>query len=349
MKKNPLGRTGLMVSELCLGTMTFGTQTDAATAHAQIDRALAAGINFIDTAEMYPVNPVSPETVGRTEEIIGDWIAANPARRGEFVLATKHPGEGSAIRPGGTPMISSKTIAQSVEGSLRRLKTDVIDLYQFHWPNRGSYQFRRNWTYDPSGQNRADTIAHMEDAMGALAREVEKGNIRHFGLSNESAWGTTMWCMVADRVGGPRPASIQNEYSLLCRLFDTDLAETAVNEDVCLLAFSPLGAGFLTGKYQGGTVPDASRMSLNPEMGGRKTDRVFKAVQAYLDLAREYGVDPIHMALGWAARRPFMTSVIFGATTLTQLDHALEGVGLELSDDLLSGIDAVHRAHPMPY
>lgn len=349
MKKNPLGRTGLMVSELCLGTMTFGTQTDAATAHAQIDRALAAGINFIDTAEMYPVNPVSPETVGRTEEIIGDWIAANPARRGEFVLATKHPGEGSAIRPGGTPMISSKTIAQSVEGSLRRLKTDVIDLYQFHWPNRGSYQFRRNWTYDPSGQNRADTIAHMEDALGALAREVEKGNIRHFGLSNESAWGTTMWCMVADRVGGPRPASIQNEYSLLCRLFDTDLAETAVNEDVGLLAFSPLGAGFLTGKYQGGTVPDASRMSLNPEMGGRKTDRVFKAVQGYLDLAREHGVDPVHMALGWAARRPFMTSVIFGATTLAQLDHALEGVGLELSDELLSGIDAVHRAHPMPY
>ncbi|MCM2560742.1 aldo/keto reductase [Lutimaribacter sp. EGI FJ00015] len=349
MKKNPLGRTGLMVSELCLGTMTFGTQTPEPEAHAQIDRALEAGINFVDTAEMYPVNPVSPETVGLTEEIIGDWIAANPGRRGDIVLATKHPGEGSAIRPGGTPLISSDTIAASVEGSLRRLKTGVIDLYQFHWPNRGSYQFRRNWSYDPSGQDRAATITHMEDCMEALSRQVEKGNIRHFGLSNESAWGTTRWCDVADRLGGPRPASIQNEYSLLCRLFDTDLAEVAVNEDVGLLAFSPLGAGFLTGKYQGGDVPDASRMSLNPEMGGRKSERVFNAVQAYLELAREHGIDPVHMALAWAAGRPFMTSVIFGATTLAQLDHALAAADVRLDDDLRQSIDDVHRAHPMPF
>ncbi len=349
MKTNPLGRTGLQVTELCLGTMTFGTQTDAATAHAQIDRALDAGINFIDTAEMYPVNPVSPDTVGLTEQIIGDWIAANPGRRGDFVLATKHPGEGSAIKPGGTPPISSKTIAASVEGSLKRLKTDVIDLYQFHWPNRGSYQFRRNWSYDPSGQDRAATIADMEDCIAALSDQVDKGNIRHFGLSNESAWGTTKWCDVAERMGGPRPASIQNEYSLLCRLFDTDLAEVAVNEDVGLLAFSPLGAGFLTGKYQDGAVPDASRMTLNPEMGGRKSARVFNAVQAYINLAHEHGVDPVHMALAWAAQRPFMTSVIFGATTLAQLDHALGAADVTLSDDLLQAIDDAHRAHPMPF
>lgn len=349
MKMNPLGRTGLMVSELCLGTMTFGTQTDAAAAHAQITLALDAGINFIDTAEMYPVNPMSPKTLGRTEEIIGDWIAANPARRGDFVLATKHPGEGSAVKPGGTPLISSDTIGASVEGSLRRLKTDVIDLYQFHWPNRGSYQFRRNWNYDPSGQDRAGTVAHMHDALGALQDQVAKGNIRHFGLSNESAWGTTMWCQVAEATGGPRPASIQNEYSLLCRLFDTDLAETAVTEDVGLLAFSPLAAGLLTGKYQGGATPDASRMSLNPELGGRKTSRAFKAVQAYLDVAQAHGLDPVHMALVWAARRPFMTSVIFGATTLAQLDHVLAGADTTLSDEVLAAIDTAHRAHPMPF
>jgi aryl-alcohol dehydrogenase-like predicted oxidoreductase len=349
MKMNPLGRTGLMVSELCLGTMTFGTQTPEPAAHHQIDRALVAGINLVDTAEMYPVNPVSPETVGRTEEIIGTWIAANRARRADMVLATKHPGEGSGIRPGGTPPISSATIAEAVEGSLRRLQTDVIDLYQFHWPNRGSYMFRKNWHYDPSGQDHAATIAHMEDAMDALARQVEKGNIRHFGLSNESAWGTTRWCDTAERIGGPRPASIQNEYSLLCRLFDTDLAEVAVNEDVGLLAFSPLGAGFLTGKYQHGTVPDASRMRLNPEMGGRKSGRVFKAVQAYLDLADEHGIDPVHMALAWAAGRPFMTSVIFGATTQAQLEHVLAGAGMALPADLLTAIDDVHRAYPMPF
>jgi len=209
MKKNPLGRTGLMVTDLCLGTMTFGTQTEPPEAHAQIDLALDRGINFIDTAEMYPVNPVRKETVGRTEEIIGDWIAANPARRGDFILATKHSGEGSHARDGAP--ISAQSIPQAVEGSLRRLKTDCIDLYQFHWPNRGSYMFRKNWHYDPSTQNRADTIAHMEDALGALPPQIEKGHIRHLALACERAWRTTMWGRTADRAGGPRPATIQNE------------------------------------------------------------------------------------------------------------------------------------------
>jgi aryl-alcohol dehydrogenase-like predicted oxidoreductase len=348
MQMNPLGRTGLTVSELCLGTMTFGSQTSEAVAHAQIDAALAAGINFVDTAEMYPVNPVRRETIGGSEAILGTWNAANPARRGDYVLATKHSGEGLAIVRDGAP-ISSKTIAGAIEGSLRRLQTDYIDLYQFHWPNRGSYMFRKNWSYDPSGQNRDATLAHMLDALGALQREVDKGTIRHFGLSNESAWGTGQWLAVAEAEGLPRVASIQNEYSLLCRMYDTDLAELSVNEDVGLLAFSPLGAGLLTGKYQGGAVPEGSRKSLSPELGGRYSPRVNGAVGAYLEIAGKHGLDPVHMALAWCRARVFMASAIFGATTLAQLEHALGAVEVKLSGEVLGEIDAAHRAHPMPF
>ena len=348
MKMNPLGRTGLTVSELCLGTMTFGSQTSEADGHAQISRALEAGINFVDTAEMYPVNPISKETIGRTEEIIGTWNAANPARRGDFILATKHSGEGLAAVRDGAP-ISSATIPATVEGSLRRLKTDYIDIYQFHWPNRGSYMFRKNWDYDPSSQNRTETIRHMEDALGALQRQVDKGNIRHFGLSNESAWGTAQWLRLSGDRSLPRVVTIQNEYSLLCRLFDTDLAELSVNAEVGLSAFSPLAAGLLTGKYQGGAVPTGSRRSLVPEMGGRINPRVFDAVEAYLEIARRHGLDPVHMALAWCRTRPFMTSAIFGATTMAQLDHALGSVDVDLSSEVLAEISAAHRANPMPY
>ena len=348
MKMNPLGQTGLTVSELCLGTMTFGTQTSEAEGHAQISMALDAGLNFVDTAEMYPVNPVSRETLGRTEEIIGTWNAANAARRGSYVLATKHSGEGMQAARGGAP-ISSKTIPETVEGSLRRLQTDHIDLYQFHWPNRGSYMFRKNWTYDPSGQDKAETLGHIEDALEALQKQVDKGNIRYFGLSNESAWGTAQWLRVSEDRGWPRVATVQNEYSLLCRLYDTDLAELSVNEDAGLIAFSPLAAGLLTGKYQRGAIPEGSRRSLSPEMGGRITDRVFDAVDAYLGIARRHGIDPVHLALAWCRTRPFMTSAIFGATHLDQLEVALASVEVELNDEILAEIDRAHRAHPMPY
>ena len=348
MQKNPLGRTGIEVSALCLGSMTWGTQNTAEEGHAQIDMALERGINFIDTAEMYPVNPLSAETQGRTEEIIGQWCAANPARRGDVVLATKHSGEGVKYVRGGAP-ITSDSIPGAIEGSLKRLQADYIDLYQFHWPNRGSYMFRQNWRYDPSSQNRADTLAHIEDTLEALQREVERGTIRAFGLSNESAWGTAQWLRVSEDRGWPRVASIQNEYSLMCRLYDTDLAELSVNEDVGLLAFSPLAAGLLTGKYQNGAVPEGSRMSLNGNLGGRKGARAFEAVEAYLAVAREHGLDPTQMALAWCLTRPFMGSAIFGATTLAQLDLALGAADVELSDEVLRDIDRAHRAHPMPY
>ena len=346
MKMNPLGRTGMTVSEFCLGTMTFGNQTPPEDGHAQIERALDAGINFMDTAEMYPVNPVRAETIGRTEEILGDWFAKT-GRRNEWILASKHTGDSQMVRDGAP--ISGETIPAAIEGSLKRLKTDTIDLYQFHWPNRGSYHFRQNWSFDPSGQDRAQTVQHMHDALGALQREVERGTIRAFGLSNESTWGTMMWLRIAEETGGPRVASIQNEYSLLCRLADTDLAEMMCNEEVGLLPFSPLGAGLLTGKYQGGAVPEGSRMALNGNLGGRKSERVFPAVDAYLEVAQRFGLDPVHMALAWSARRPFVASSIFGATTVAQLEHLLGAVDVTLSDELLEALDETHKAHPLPY
>ncbi len=347
MKMNKLGSSDIEVSHFCLGSMTWGTQNTAEEGHAQIDRALDAGINFIDTAEMYPVNPISAETIGRTEEIIGQWVARDK-RRDEVVLASKHSGEGMQHARSGAP-ISSDTIPGAIEGSLKRLQTDYIDLYQFHWPNRGSYMFRKNWTFDPSGQNRAETIAHMEDALGALQREVERGTIRAFGLSNEGAWGLTQWAAVAERTGGPRPISVQNEYSLMCRLADTDVSETCVNEQIDMLAFSPLAAGLLTGKYQGGKIPAGSRLSLNEDLGGRVTPRAFEAVAAYLEVAQKHGLDPVQMALAWCATRPFMGSVIFGATSLEQLDVALGGADLTLSDEVIADLDAAHKSHPMPY
>ena len=191
MERRKLGRTDIEVSALCLGSMTWGTQNNAEEGHAQIERALEAGIDFVDTAEMYPVNPIRAETIGRTERIIGLWFERGGARK-DMVLATKHSGEGMGHVRDGAP-ISSATIPETIEGSLRRLQTDYIDLYQFHWPNRGSYMFRKNWTYDPTGPDPAQVRQNMDDCLGALQREVERGTIRAFGLSNESAWGTCQW------------------------------------------------------------------------------------------------------------------------------------------------------------
>ncbi|MEP6017877.1 MAG: aldo/keto reductase [Paracoccaceae bacterium] len=347
MEFKKLGRTDIEVSTLCLGSMTWGSQNSAEEGHAQIDTALDAGVNFIDTAEMYPVNPIRQETIGRTERIIGLWIE-DRGHRDDVVIATKHAGEGMQHVREGAP-ITAETIPQQVEDSLRRMKTDYIDLYQFHWPNRGSYMFRKNWEYDPSGGSKTEIIQNMEDCLGALQNEVKRGTIRAFGLSNESAWGTAQWLAAAERTGGLRVATVQNEYSLLCRHYDTDMAELSVLEDVGLLAFSPLGAGFLTGKYQNGKIPAGSRMDLNADMGGRKTSRVFDAVTGYLNVAAKHGLDPVQMSLAWCWTRPFMCSAIFGATTMEQLELALGAAELTLSDEVLSDLNKMHRANPMPY
>ena len=347
MKMIPLGQTDIMVSDWCLGTMTYGNQTPQADAHSQIDMALDAGINFIDTAEMYPVNPISAETVGNSERVIGEWLAAT-GRRDEVVIATKVSGDNPGwVRDGAG--YDGKVIAAAIDQSLQRLQTDVIDLYQMHWPMRGSYMFRQNWSFDPSGQNRQQTMGHMADVLGALDKAHKAGKIRAIGMSNESAWGMTKWVDQATALGLPRMASVQNEYSLLCRLFDTDSAEMAVNEDITLLAFSPLATGLLTGKYRNGAVPEGSRMSLSETLGGRNSPRVHGVVEVYAAIAEKHGLDMEHMAMAWLRSRPFALSAIFGATTSAQLEHLLKARDMTLSDDVLSDIADAHYAHPMPY
>ena len=351
MQSMMLGDSGVSVSSICLGTMTFGNQTNPDVAHRQMDRALAAGITFLDTAEMYPVNPVRRETVGRSEEIIGDWLAARGGRDG-IQIATKAAGPGDILRRQG---YDGKILRQTIEDSLTRLKTEYIDLYQLHWPVRGSYAFRQNWDYDPGQQDRARTLDHMADVLGALAQARDAGKIRAFGLSNESAWGTARWIDTAARLGAPRVVTIQNEYSLLNRLFDTDLAELAVNEDVTLLAYSPLAAGLLSGKYLRGAEPAGSRAAVDRShggkgnLGGRRTRRAEEAVAAWHKLAAELRIDPIHAAISFTRQRPFAIIPIIGATDLAQLDHILAGLDLRLSEDALQRIAQFHRDHPMPY
>jgi len=346
MQQTTLGATDLSVSRFCLGTMTFGNQTPEAEAHRQIDLAAAHGINFMDTAEMYPVNPVRAETVGRTEEIIGNWLRRS-GRRGDWVIATKIAGAGSQSR-GGEP-ITGASIRRALEASLARLGTDHVDLYQFHWPNRGSYMFRQNWKYDPSKQDKAAIEANMAECLGTIAALVGEGKIRHWGLSNESAWGMAAWLRLADAGAGPRPISLQNEYSLLCRLYDTDLAELGHNEKVTLLAFSPLAAGMLTGKYRGDVTPEGSRRVNQPDLNGRMNPRSAAAVETYAAIAAGAGLDPVHMALAWTLTRPFPILPILGATRLAHLEVALGAADVTLPEDVLAAIAAAHRAHPMPY
>lgn len=346
MKQIELGRTGIMVPDWCLGTMTFSTQTPNADAHRQIDMCLDAGINFLDCAEMYPVNPVRKETVGDSERCIAEWIKAS-GRRNEIVIATKAGGDSAMIRGG--EGFSPDNITAILDANLQRLGTDYIDLYQLHWPMRGSYMFRQNWTFDPSAMSRAQTMDHMAGMLDKLKQAKDAGKIRSFGLSNESAWGTTKWIDIAEDMGAPRVASVQNEYSLLCRLYDTDMAEVSHVEDVVCFSFSPLAAGLLTGKYANGAIPEGSRMSIGPQLGGRNQPRAHAAVAAYQAVADKHGLSLAHMAMAFQRSRPFKVSAIFGATTSGQLAELLQGKDLQLSEAALEDIDATHRDHPMPY
>ena len=346
MQKLKLGHSDLVVSRYCLGTMTFGTQTNEQDAHRQLDMAQEAGINFLDAAEMYPVNPVRLETAGETEAIIGRWIASR--KPADMVVATKITGAGSNAVKDGAP-ISATRMRQAVEASLQRLQSECIDIYQLHWPNRGSYHFRKSWNFDPSGQNREETLAHMREILTCAQALITEGKIRHLALSNESAWGLTTWLHLAETDGLPRVLTLQNEYSLLCRMFDLDLAEACVNENIPLLAYSPLAAGLLTGKYAGNVTPEQSRRALNPDLGGRVTGRVFEAVSGYLAIANEFGLDPVHMALQWTCGRPATTLPIIGATTVEQLEHILKGADVVLEKEVAVAIDQVNRAMPMVF
>lgn len=341
------------VSAISLGTMTFGNDTPPPEAFAQMDRALDAGITFWDTAEMYPVNPARKETHGDTERIIGAWLASRGGRD-RVRIATKISGpNGGHTRDG--KGFEPDNLMRAVDDSLSRLGTDVIDLYQFHWPRRGSYAFRQNWTFDPSRTSRAKVREHIEAMVEAMKAVVAAGKVREFGLSNESAWGAMMWIDAAGRAGGPRIVSIQNEYSALCRLYDTDLAELGQKENVALLAYSPLATGLLTGKYTGGHIPAGSRAAGDRDsggkgnLGGRRTDRALAAGDAWVAMARALGLDPVHMAIAFTRQRPFPVIPIIGATRDSQLRHLIDGLGLVLDDTALARIDQFHRAHPMPY
>ncbi|PLX36206.1 MAG: aldo/keto reductase [Hyphomicrobiales bacterium] len=347
MHYKTLGRTDLKVSTLCLGSMTWGSQNSEAEAHEQIDYALDHGINFIDTAEMYPANPGPDDYAGKTEENIGTWLAKT-GRRDDIVLASKIIGEGTKRIRDGAP-ITSKTIPIALDASLKRLKTDYVDLYQLHWPNRGSYHFRQHWNFDPSNVDREETRQHIADVLGELQRQMDAGKIRHIGLSNETAWGTAMFLDVAEREGLPRVASIQNEYSLMCRLFDLDLGELCVAEDVDLLAYSPLACGILSGKYAGDTTPPGSRRSINATINNRIIDTMWPAHDAYLEVAKKHGLDPAQMALAFCLTRPFMGSAIFGATSIKQLETAIGAADIKLSDEVMEDLTNAYRHHPMPY
>ena len=347
MRFNPLGRTGIQVSEICLGTMTWGSQNSESEAHAQMDYAISEGVNFIDTAELYPTTPVSPETQGDTERFIGTWMRAR-ANRDRIVLATKIAGPGRDYIRGGAP-ISGAEIRKAIDLSLSRLQTDYIDLYQLHWPNRGHYHFRQAWTYHPERQPAREAIvANLRDILEAIGEAHRAGKVRAFGLSNDTVWGAMQYLKLSDELGLPRVASVQNEYNLLYRQHDLDFAEFAHHEDVGLLAYSPLAAGLLTGKYLDGAKPSGSRASINADLGGRFTHHQEPAVRAYVEIARKHGLDPARMALAYCLTRPFMTSAIIGATTMEQLATDISAKDLVLDDAVMRDIRAVIRKYPMP-
>ena len=342
-----LGKSGLSVSDFCLGTMTWGEQTDEKDAHDQINMSINAGINFIDTAEMYPVCPLRAETTGDTERILGNWLGKNKSKRSDLIVATKISGKGyKNVRNG--KGIYPKEVRIAVDASLKKLKTDYIDLYQLHWPNRGSYHFRQYWKYDATGQKTEIEEENISEVVSELFKLKQEGKLRYIGLSNETAWGTIKFSNEAKKYEDFPIASIQNEYSLLCRLFDTDLAETCYHEKIKLLAYSPLVGGMITGKYLNNQIPENSRLSRIPDMFGRVTDNSTKAIKAYLELSKTLSINPVHLALAFCRSRPFMGSVIFGATNKEQLKLILEGKDIFLDQEAIDAINVLFKQIPMP-
>jgi aryl-alcohol dehydrogenase-like predicted oxidoreductase len=345
MEFRELGRTGVSVSALCLGTMTWGEQNTEAEAHAQLDYATANGINFIDAAEMYPVPPKA-ETAGLTETYFGTWLEKNKARRGDLIVATKVTGRGNNLpHIRGGAGLDAKNIRIAIEGSLKRLRTDYIDLYQTHSPDRPVNNFGKlDYVYSAG----ADQGASFEETLGTMADLVREGKIRHFGVSNETPWGVMRQLDIANKGGGPRVASIQNPYNLLNRSFEIGLAETALREGTGLLAYSPVAMGVLAGKYLNGARPAGGRLTLFERFKRYSTPRAEPAAAAYVKIARDAGLDPAQMAIAFVTGRPFVTSNIFGARTLAQLASNIASAALRLPADVLAAIDAVHAGNPNP-
>jgi len=343
MKYRTLPGTQLKVSEVCLGTMTWGEQNTEAEAHAQLDYAIAQGINFIDTAEMYPVPP-NATTQGRTETFLGNWLARRP--RNGLVIATKvaGPGRRDWIRSGRTDL-TRDVISEAVDTSLARLQIDTIDLYQIHWPQRNVPNFGAT-EFDPAKEKGGPSIREQVEGMAAM---IEAGKIRHYGLSNETAWGVCEFRRVARELGVPGPVTIQNSYSLVSRNVDNDLAEVLFREEMSLLAYSPLAGGMLSGKYLGGAQPPQSRFTLFDGLGVRlRKPMVREAVEAYVTLAKKRRLSPVQLALGYVKSRWFLGAPIIGATTMPQLEEDIAAAQFELDAEALADIAAVQARYPNP-
>ena len=348
MEYAKLGRTDVSVSRCCLGTMTWGSQNTEAEAHEQMDYALSRGVNFWDTAEMY-ASPPSPETQGRTEQYIGTWLEKT-GKRHEIVLASKVAGQGAAFgglswmrKDGSTTRHTRAQIDEAVEGSLRRLKTDYLDLYQLHWPDRKVRVF--------GGQSYRDYDQGFEafgDILEALDAHVKKGSIRHVGVSNEFPWGVMKFLAESDTKGLPRIASIQNAYHLANRTFEFGLAEIAMREQVGLLAYSPLAQGQLTGKYLDGALPEGSRKALYNRMQRYEGPGAVEAFRAYVALAKANGLDATKTQWTSIDARPFVTATIIGATSMAQLKTNIDAFDLTWTDDLEKAVNDIHARQPNP-
>lgn len=346
MKYRKLARTGLDISVIGLGTMTWGFQNTQADGFEQMDYALEQGVNFFDTAEMYAIPPTA-ETFGTTETIIGNWFASR-LKRDKVILASKITGPGMPWIRNGENVIDRKNIHLAVEASLKRLQTDYIDLYQLHWPNRGSYHFGQIWDYAPRFDAQAEEDNFLE-VLHTMQDLIQAGKIRHVGLSNETAWGMTKWLQLADENNLPRMASIQNEYSLICRHFEPDLSEIALHEDCGLLAWSPLCRGMLSGKYLNGARPEGARITIETRPEHRIHPQTDAAVQAYVDLADAYNLDVCQMALAFVNERPFVSSTLIGATSMAQLKNNIDSINLELPAEIYEKIKEIRRVYPMPF
>ncbi|HEY9536396.1 MAG TPA: NADP(H)-dependent aldo-keto reductase [Kiloniellaceae bacterium] len=345
MEYRRLGRSDLNVSPICLGSMTWGEQNSDAEAFEQLDYAIDQGVNFIDTAEMYPID-TRAETYGRTEEIIGNWMATR-GTRGKVVVATKIVGPNAQRFPyirGGETRFDRKHIEAAVEASLKRLKTDHIDLYQLHWPDRATNDFGR------LGYRHEDGAAEtpIEETLDALDAVVQAGKVRHVGLSNENPWGVMRFLALAGQGRGPRVVSVQNPYSLLNRSYETRLAEVSIREEVGLLAYAPLAAGTLTGKYLGGQWPQGARRTLWPGNRRYQGPQADKATAAYVALARDNGLDPAELALAFVLRQRFLGAAIIGATGMAQLKTNIGAARVSLTDELLQAIEELHKLYTYP-
>jgi aryl-alcohol dehydrogenase-like predicted oxidoreductase len=349
MEYRSLGRTGIKVSAIGLGTMTFGEQNTEAEGHQQLDHAFDQGVNLIDTAEMYSVPPRA-ETYGSTERIIGTWLKKS-GKRNKVIVATKVAGPGAVLGVthvrGGDNRLDRENILAAVESSLQRLQTDYIDIYQLHWPSRPTNFFGR------LGYQHADRVEGaqgvvIEETLDALSELVRSGKVRHVGLSNETPWGMHRFLQLAEAKGLERIVSIQNPYSLLNRTFEIGLAEMAIREDVGLLAYSPLAFGVLSGKFLNGARPPESRMVRWSRFARYTNEYADRATIAYSEIAQKHGLNMAQMALAFAVQQPFVTSVLIGATTMEQLRTNLGSAALKLSPEAIQEIDSVHRSHPSP-